>query len=503
MAGAPTALRRSLHTHDAVAPTRQVMRVSTLDGLFAAQYVTLTSGPLLAVFLLALGASAFEVGLAAALPLLGNLLQPAGAEVVRRLGGRRRPVALAAALADAALWGGSVAAVVWLPPPAALLAVLGVLAVQQVPSAFVGVAWTSWISDLIPIRLRGRYFGRRNVIGGGLAAATAVAAGFLVQGGPDPVPRFLVAVGVGVAARLASVYFLSRHPEPRPARSVGGGAWAQLAPPLRHRVFRRYLAYNAAWGFSVHVAAPFFTVFMVREAGLGAGVVMVQAALSTAANLLGQHVWGPLADRYGERQVLGLAGLVIAFQPLWWLFVGGGLGGVTVALVLVLGAVGGFAWGGQGLASANLMMRLAPEEGKTAFFGVQAALAGFAGALGPLVGGVLAGVVTDGTLGPWVPRTLKVLFVASVACRLVALGLLARVPHPVGRPPLRVVYLLRNTARTFNPAQGFSPLLQAFAAATAPLSSRGRWRRWRAARGRAMRQALRARLLPEDEPKGG
>jgi MFS family permease len=196
--------------------------------------------------------------------------------------------------------------------------------------------------------------------------------------------------------------------------------------------------------------------------------------------------------------VLGLAGLVIAFQPLWWLLVGGGPGAGTVALVLVLGAVGGFAWGGQGLASANLMMRLAPEEGKTAFFAVQAALAGLAGALGPLAGGALAGAVAAGTLGPAVPQTLKVLFVVSVACRLVALGLLTRVPHPVGRPRLRVVYLLLNTARTFNPAQGFSPLLQAFAAATAQRGRRGRWRRWRAARRLARSRPHRPHAAPHE-----
>jgi MFS family permease len=471
------------------------MRVSTLDGVFAGQYVTLTSGPLLAVFLLALGASAFEVGLAAALPLLGNLLQPVGAEVIRRRGGWRRPVVLAAALVDVALWAGSVAAVVWLPREAALLAVLGVLAVQQVPAAFVGVGWTSWISDLVPAPLRGRYFGRRNVVIGAFGALTAVAAGSFIQGAGDPVPRFLVAVGLGMAARLASVYFLSRHPEPRPARSRHGGVRAQFGPTLRHTAFRRFLAYHAAWGFSVHVAAPFFAVFMVREAGLGAGVVMLQTAVATAANLVGQHVWGPLSDRYGERQVLGVTALVIALQPLWWLFVGGSSEGLTVALVLGLGAVGGFAWGGQGLAGANLTMRLAPEEGKTAFFGVQAAFGGVAGAAGPLVGGALAAAVAAGAFGPWVPETLKVVFVVSTALRLVALGLLARVPHLEGRPPLRVVYLLLNTARTFNPAQGFSPVLQAFAVATAP---RDRLRRWRE-RARTRRRALH-RAAPSPAP---
>ena len=43
------------------------------------------------------------------------------------------------------------------------------------------VAWTSWISDLIPSSLRGRYFGRRNFICNALGAVTDVAAGQFVQ----------------------------------------------------------------------------------------------------------------------------------------------------------------------------------------------------------------------------------------------------------------------------------------------------------------------------------
>ena len=91
--------------------TRRVMRLSTIDGVFAVQYSTLTAGPFLTAFLVAIGAGSFEVGLAAALPLLGGLAQPVGAELIRRRGGRRKSVLLPAAAADAALWSISVSAV--------------------------------------------------------------------------------------------------------------------------------------------------------------------------------------------------------------------------------------------------------------------------------------------------------------------------------------------------------------------------------------------------------
>lgn len=460
------------------------MRLSTLDGVFATQYMTLTGGPLLVTFLLALGATELEIGLVAALPLLGQLLQPLGAEAVRRIGGWRKPVVLAGAVADVLLWAASAAAVVWLDRPTALLVVLSVLALQQIPTALATVGWVSWISDLIPLRLRGRYFGRRNMACNGLAAVTALAAGVLIGRAEDPVPMYLTAIGVGAAARAVSITFLARQPEPRPAQPARGGFFAQLSPPLRNPGFRRYVAYAALFGFAVQVAAPFFTVFMIQEAGLGPGTVMLLAALSTGSSLLGQRVWGPLADRYGERQVLRAVGLAITLQPVWWLAAGPSAVGLTVMITASL--TGGFVWGGQALAMGNLMMRLAPEAGKTAFFAVQAAIAGMAGALGPLVGGALAEVVTTSALGSWLPPTLKVVFVVSAALRLCGWALLAWVPEPAVRPRLRVAYLIRDTARTFNPIQGFSPLLHTFATATAgPKSLARRWKQLRRAHRRA------------------
>lgn len=442
------------------------MRTSTLDGIFAVQYTTLTGGALLTAFLLALGATAFEIGLAAALPLLGGLLQPAGAEVIRRRGGRRKGVCLTAGLVDVALWGVAVAAVVWWPLERALAAVLGVLVLQQAATAFVGVAWTSWISDLIPARLRGRYFGTRNFICNAFGAVTALAAGQAVRAGAaDPLPVFLLLIAVGAASRLVSLYFLYRQPEPTPDRRAEGRFLSRMRQPLAHPGFSRYVAFAAAWGFAVHLASPFFTVYMLREAGVGVADVMGFAALGTISNLIAQRAWGPLTDRYGDRHIVQATALVVALQPLWWLFTDDT--GAGYVLMAVLSATGGFAWGGYALSTGNLMMRLAPELGKTSFFAVQAAFGGLFGALGPFAGGLLADVLADAATR--LPGDLltgfKALFVLSCLLRLGAWSLLFGLPEPTHRDRPRAVLLIRDVARTFNPTQGFSPLLHVFVAA--------------------------------------
>src|SRR5690606_31083468 len=158
-----------------------------------------------------------------------------------------------------------------------------------------------------------------------------------------------------------------------------------------------------------------------------------------------------------------------------WLFAGTSTAGYY--FMMFLNVVGGFSWGGHLLAVGNLMMRLAPETGKTSFFAVQAALGGLFGALGPFVGGMIADLLmAHGSFIPgWLFADLKTLFLMSFVLRFAAWGLLFTVPAPVERPRLRAVVVLRDAVRTFNPAQGISPLLHVFAAA--PMRKRRRKRK--------------------------
>jgi MFS family permease len=448
---------------------REALRLSLYDGIFAVQYSTLAGGPLLAAFLLVLGASPAQIGLVAALPLLAGLVQPLGAELIRRRGGWRKPVCLAAVLIDLLLWPVSLAAAFLLPPSTAPVVILTVLSVQYAAESVSAVAWTSWISDLVPPRLRGRYFGHRNFITNALGAVVAGGAGLVIQwAGPNVLMAFGGLILLGMVCRTVSIAFLSRHPEPEPSRSPDGSFFARLRQPLDHEGFGRFITYATAWNLAVHLAAPFFTVYMIREGGIGAATVMLFTGLGTAANLLGQRLWGPLCDRWGDASVIRLAGFMVAVQPLWWLFTSpSGWGPVLMGGLI---AFGGFVWGGHLLAHGNLMMDLAPSLGKTSYFATQAALSGLFGALGPLLGGTFATVLPELIVDAGIGVTflgvdllsgLKGLFLVSAVLRLGAWGLFHRIPVPRRRSG-RPFALIRSAVRSFNPGQGLSPLLHVF-----------------------------------------
>ncbi len=439
---------------------REGMRYSILDGVFAVPYINLTSGPILIGFLLALGASTAQIGLVSMLPLAGGLIQPLGAQLIRKREGWRKPVTATSAILDALLWGITLAFVWTLPAPKAIIAVIGVLALQQVATAFVAVSWTSWMSDLVPPPLRGRYFGQRNFVCNAVGAVAAVVAGqFVERVGNNEIWSFGAVIVAAMLFRLVSVYLLTRQPEPFPERVSPARMRDQLAAPLASIPFRRYVQFGMTWGFAVHIASPFFVVYMIRDLKIDFGLIMIVTALATIANLLGQRFWGRVSDRYGHYQVLRVTTLVVALQPFWWMLVSNS--GPGFYLIFVIHVIGGFTWGGYQLASGNLMMVLAPDVGKSSFFATQAAVSGTAGATGPLVGGLLAdGLLDSLPMVDWHGlSSLPALFLISLLLRLGSWGLLFRMTDPSEKPRLRVMYLITDALRTSNSTQGFDPLL--------------------------------------------
>jgi MFS family permease len=436
------------------------MRYSILDGIFAVPYINLTSGPILIGFFLALGATTAQIGLVSMLPLAGGLLQPLGAQLIQRRNGWRKPVTTVSATLDALLWGVTLVCVSLLPPQRAIFALIAVLAVQQVANAFVGVSWTSWMSDLVPPALRGRYFGYRNFICNAFGAVISVGAGqFIARLGGNEVWSFGAVIVLAMLFRLISIYVLTQQPEPFPERVSTARMRERFSAPLASPAFRRYVQFGMTWGLAVHIASPFFAVYMIRDLRIDFGLVMIVTALATISNLLGQRFWGRMSDRYGHYQIMRLTTLVVVLQPFWWLFVSSS--GAGFYLMYLIHVVGGFTWGGYQLASGNLMMLLAPDVGKSSYFATQAAASGVAGAAGPLIGGLLADGLLDNIQfldGVWI-SSLPKLFLISFGLRLGSWGLLQRLPDPAGKPRLRVMYLIADAFRTSNSTQGFDPLL--------------------------------------------
>ncbi len=449
---------------------RGALRLSTLDGALASIFGALTGGLFLTGFALRLGANDLVIGLLAALPLLATVAQVSGAYLVERIG-RRRAVCVGGAGASRAVWVVALALPLLVPPaaghpspPAAAAApwlLLAIAALSALLGSLGGVAWLSWMADLVPMGLRGRYFGSRNVVCGVTSALTTFGGGWLLDRfAPTGRPwGFAALAAVAVAAGWGSLEFLRRVPEPRVPAEPSQGPFLRLVRlPFADPNFRRFVRFGLLWNGAVQFAAPFFTVYMLERLAVSYVEIASLATLSTVAHLVTIRGWGRLADQYGNRPVMLVTGALAVPVPLLWLAVDRGNFAWLAPAIHILG---GAAWAGHGLAAGNLLLRLAPRAHNAVYLSTFAALSGIGSAAGPVVAGLLGLWLRSRTiaLGPLLLDHYQLIFACSFAGRMLTLPLLRRVDEPK-RASVREVIRVLRTVRGVNTLMGLDTLVQ-------------------------------------------
>lgn len=390
------------------------LRLSIIEGALSNIHVSITTSAFLTGLALLLGAGDFELGLIGALPFVGQLFQFVGAYLEERLGRRRRLVVLTTGISRS-LW----ALIAVLPflaglGTARLSVFLLVLALSQ---ALIGIginAWTSWMSDLVPPRQRGSYFGLRNTVASVTAMASTWLAGYLLdhyRGTGNPALGYALVFGLAVVAAIAGVMVLARQPEPPMPRRQRVPFTALFSAPLRHQRFRTLILTATGWALATGIASPFFNAYGIQTLKLSFATLALFGIVTSAVTLISQPFVGRLQDRYGDRRVLIGSVFGVILLPWGWV-----LSTPTFLLPLWMTQIfAGVFWPGITQGLLNLVMDRAPSEGRGAYVAAYGAVTGVGTFVASLVGGLIATGLGTAVLhvGPFGLNHYAILFVIS------------------------------------------------------------------------------------------
>lgn len=431
---------------------RRALKIWTAEGSVATVQITLTTGAFQTGFALLLGCSNFVIGVLAAIPAFAGLLQLVSSFFAERYGQRKRLVP----------WFAFVSRLLWVPMlliPYVLPRSLWVgafLVLSLLSAALANVAqplWMAWISDLVPEDNRGRYFGRRNMYAGVVGMVVSVVGGLFLdiasrhQAGAE---REAFALLFGLATLFALGSFLLGLNSPdvpqskvqeRAEGGASGGALAYYLSPFADLNFRRVMIYFVALVISQAVAGQFFVVYQLKNLALNYTTFQLLAAVASLASLASMPLWGYLADKYGNKPLLAIAGLIVLVPPILWLLTApDGIVGLwawaagghlriswTKLMIIVLNLFAGVGWAGIGLMQFNLMIGAAPAEKRTVYVSAIAAVTGIAGGIAPLVGGALLDALASVHFPAHglVRNSYHALFLLSGVLRIGALFLIA------------------------------------------------------------------------------
>ncbi|RIK87956.1 MAG: hypothetical protein DCC67_01205 [Planctomycetota bacterium] len=408
---------------------RRCVRISIAEGALAAAMGTLLSGVFLTGFAMELGASRLQIGVLAALPSLASVVQLAGAWLLRR-GFNRKRLCLGAVTASRLCW----AAVLVIPlagaggSSAAVVALIALVGVSSLFGSLAGVAWLSWIRDLVPAEERLGFLGFRSQINTVLALVLGVAgAGFLDwwnKAQPHTMGGFFCVLAAAIACGLIAIPVLNRLQDPGRGAAAVDSSTAVGSTRESGANFRRLVAFYMAWNLACSLAAPFFSVFMLEKLHLPYWHITALYALQSLAGLAATGWWTSLGKWMGPRRVVFAATLGEAFFPLGWMFMGAE---TTWALPLLF--LFGVFQAPLAVGAHTLVMRLAPDERASSCLAAFNATMGLVMAGAAVLGGWVSTLVTAQPLvvsGVEIGG-LKLVFFLSFVGRLASLALLNRV----------------------------------------------------------------------------
>ncbi len=372
------------HRRNAV---RKSLRMSVLDGSAYAAMLGLIQN-FVTPFALALKATTAQVGLLSSIPnLIVGFSQLAAPQLSEKAGSRKglilpmvfmHAIMFIPILLIPFIFGGS--QVWWL---------IGFITVSTVFGAIANPAWGSLMADLVPIRLRGRYFSSRGQIAGIITLVFSFIAGGILQVLTDtPFIGFAILFGGATVFRLLSLYFLSRMYEPETPDNVEDDrSLLHMVSHVGSSNLGRFTIYIALVCFVTNLASPFFSVYMLSDLQFDYLTFTIVTSAAALASLAFLTYWGRRADLAGNIKVVKLTSFMIPLVPLLW------LASKNVYYLIFAQIISGFAWSGFNLAGGNFVYDASEAQNRTKHIAVFNAITCLATFLGGLIGGYLVPVL--------------------------------------------------------------------------------------------------------------
>jgi len=362
-------------------------------------------------------------GGAEGLGLLGSMIHlfsgllymklPAAAEA---LGSRKRAV-LAIGLVDALTWLPLIFVFLFVKSlPLVLFIALWVVSV--VPSIIITPVLFSWVSDMIPVNRRGRYFGMRSIIAGAAYLGLFYAMGHLLNIFDGRVSvGFAIIFFIAFISQMTSWTIYQRMYEP-PAVLKKDECFGLLdfLKALKHSNLGKFIIYVSLLNFTIYLALPFLSVFILEDLQFSYAFFTILMLSQMVGKLLSLGFWGKFSDQKGNLQVIAIVSILAPVVPILWLI------SQDVIYLIFAMLFSGVVWSGLELCAPNFVYEAAPAGRGMKYVSYYRGFSSIAMAIGMLLGGYLAT-----HMSPLMDyRVLSLFLVSGLLSLIVVIALLPR-----------------------------------------------------------------------------
>lgn len=387
----------------------------------------------------------FHFGILNAVPYVAMLGQFIGSALIEKYGYTKQQF-IQTGVVHRMMWLviAAIPLIVPVPSTLAVWVLIGAMMLSSFMSSIMAPAGLVWSGDLIPRRIRGRYYANRSMYGRPVQIGTVILLGVVLhvfgkqEAGTawgQPVLLWIICGIFAVAAFVGAgdILLCSLVRQVVPTVKHGRGQRRQvnikalLIEPMRDRLFRTYAMYSATLSF----AMGFMGLFLWRNVtdNLEFGPLMANflfLVVSPVLGLIGARAWGRGIDRWGTKPILVIATIGTWITVVPWLLASPGIpapawvasavnatgawiallagregvvllgpeapvGGFLVACIAAI--TGGIAWTGVALAQNNVALGFSDSAGRSRYIAASSVITSIGGGLGALTAGLVAGYV--------------------------------------------------------------------------------------------------------------
>jgi len=204
----------------------------------------------------------------------------------------------------------------------------------------------------------------------------------------------MIIFSIAFLGRIVSTILFAKQYEPKIKLHKGYYfSFRDFIKQMPHRNFGNYVLFSSTITFSVAIASPFFTVYMLNNLHFNYVSFMSVVLVSSLISLMFMPFWGKIGDRFGNVRIMKICGSLIFLVPLLWFVSSFIFKNYSIYLFLFLALteiISGFIWSGFNLSSSTFVYHAVTRERMALCVAYEGVTSSFGALFGALLGGWIA-----------------------------------------------------------------------------------------------------------------